>query len=144
MFCFFRALPLHSARWVATINSTLPWCKPERNKGIFFTGAFVPAHRGCRRKLLCWKAFIFDYSSFKRMSLSERISVPQATRKGLVLVVFYWALALCVSGYSSFPFVGSLPWCWWLSADLAGSSVIVEWISDTFQRAWNLSEYFPL
>lgn len=43
--------------------------------------------------------------------------------------------SLCVRVlHFRFPFVGSLPSRWCLSADLAGSSVAVEWISAIFQR----------
>lgn len=44
----------------------------------------------------------------------------------------------------SSPLVGSLRAGWSLSADLPGSSAIVEWVSDNFQRVWNLAEYFSL
>lgn len=44
-----------------------------------------------------------------------------------------------MSGYSAE--VSHSSKCWSLSADLPGSSAIVERVSDNFQRVWNLTEY---
>lgn len=64
---------------------------------------------GCSHQLQEWKAFIFDYSPFKRMSLSERISVPRGTRKGFFFFWLLWmerGLCVCQGSLLRFPACG--------------------------------------
>lgn len=147
LFSFFRTPPLHSARGVAAIYSTLPWCEPKRNKGILFSsqvhsslwivGAGISFSA---EKHLYLITLLLKECHSQREFQCLRAQGEDCFGCSELSVGSLHVRVLCFS----FPFVGSLPSYWCLPADLPGSSVIVEWISAIFQRVWNLTEYFSV